>query len=204
MAKAKEAAEWSNRITGAGSMKAEEFKFNPANWRKHPQVQRDAINEIFTKIGWVTGVIVSSRSGHLIDGHARIEEALKVNPQMPIPYTMVDLTEEEERTMLLLLDPIGAMASTDAERFSELAELVDLDTSGLLDVIASVSRANLIDVAELPRQKEGVGEMLRYFKFGDVSIPLSDEELAELNKRYEAYVEDNGVIFGFVSTLLGL
>lgn len=206
MAKAKQAADsgWRNRIIGQGEKPASDFNFNPLNWRLHPQTQRDALNEIFSKIGWVTGVIVNKTSGNLIDGHARIEEALKQGENTPVPYIEVDLTEDEERTMLMLLDPIGAMAMTDADRIAQLAAMVELDSSGLLEVIAEMSRTDHLDVAALPKADSGASEMLQYLTFGKVRIPISDEELAELEQRYEAYVEKNQVIYGFASDLLGL
>lgn len=170
----------------------------------HPQVQRDAINEIFSKIGWVTGVIVSQRSGHLIDGHARIEEALKTDPTMPVPFTLVDLTEEEEREMLLLLDPIGGLAVTNNEKFSELLGSLDIDTPGLLDVIADLSRNDLIETAELVKEGGGLGEQLSYLRFDGVSIPLTEDELQEFRRRYEAYVEEHQTFYGFPAALLGL
>lgn len=197
-------AKWKSRIVDTGEQPASAFNFNPLNWRLHPQVQRDAINEIFTKIGWVTGVIVNKTTGNLIDGHARIEEALKTDPDMPVPFTMVDLTEDEEREMLLLLDPIGGLAVTDADKFAGLLESVEIDTAGLLDVIAGMSRADLIETAEMVKEKSGLGEQLSYLRFAGVSIPLTDEELSELEKRYEAYVEEHQTFFGFPAFLLGL
>lgn len=197
-------AKWKNRIVYSGEKRACEFVFNPENWRMHPQIQRDAINEIFAKIGWVQGVIESEHSGRLIDGHARIEEALKIDPEMMIPFVTVDLTEEEEREMLLLLDPIGNLAVTNTQKFSALMELVDVETAGLLDVIASMSRESLIETAELEKQGGGLGELLSYLRFDGVQIPLTDEELSELKRRYEAYVEEHQTFYGFPAALLGL
>jgi hypothetical protein len=203
MAKAKP-QKWKNRIVGGGEKPASEFNFNPLNWREHPQVQRDALNEIFEKIGWVTGVIVNQRTGNLIDGHARVEEALKKDPSGPIPFVEVDLSEEDERTLLLLLDPIGGLAVTNTEKFQQLADSLSIETGGLLEVIAAISRTDLIETASLPRQENGIGELLKYLKFGDVAIPLTDDELAELERRYAAYVEEKGVVFGFAGELLGM
>lgn len=207
MAKAKEAADnkgWRNRIVGQGERPASGFVFNELNWRLHPKTQRDALNEIFSKIGWVTGVIVNKQTGNLIDGHARIEEALKQGESTPVPYIEVDISAEEERQILLLLDPIGGMAVTDTERFRELAEISDIDTSGLLEVIADLSRLDQIETASLPKADSGSSLMLQYLTFGKIRIPISDEELTELERRYEAYVEKNQVIYGFAGELLGL
>lgn len=66
-----------NRIIGHGEKPASEFQFNPLNWRRHPESQEAAIRSILSSIGWVTGVVVNERTGNLIDGHGRIEAALK-------------------------------------------------------------------------------------------------------------------------------
>ena len=82
----------------------------------------------------MTGVIVSKNSGRLIDGHARIEEALSQDAERLIPFTEVDLSEDEERLILAVLDPLGSLAQTDAERLSELVASIDLDSENLLAV----------------------------------------------------------------------
>ncbi len=202
MAKAKPA--WANRIIETGEKAASEFNFNPLNWREHPQVQRDALNEILSKVGWVTGVIVNVNTNRLVDGHARIEEALRLDPTLPVPYTLVDLTEDEEKELLLLLDPIGGLAVTNIDKFMELAEMVDLDSSGLLEVVASLSRQDQIDTAGLDKQDGGIGELLNYFSFGDQKIPITDDELTAFRTKYEVYVEKHGTYYGFAGELLGL
>ena len=62
---------------------------------------------------------------NLIDGHARVEEALKLGEDPPVPYLQVDLTEAEEKEILALLDPIGALATTDTEKLQELFESIE-------------------------------------------------------------------------------
>src|SRR3954465_8857047 len=102
-----------NRIVGSGEKPAREFNANPLNWRRHPESQQNAINAILEEVGWVQSVIVNRRSGNTIDGHARIEEALKNDENTPVPFVEVDLTEDEERKILRAFDAIGALAVTD-------------------------------------------------------------------------------------------
>ncbi len=194
---------WQNRIVEQGEKPAKDFKFNPKNWRLHPQTQRDALNGILESVGWVQSVIVLP-DGTLIDGHARIEEALKLGDDTPVPFTMVNLSEKEAELMLALFDPLGAMANADTEKFNELSALLELESSALLEVVADLSRANLSDIAELPRQDNSVGEMLQYLKFDGEAIPLTDDELAGLRERLKAYIEEKGVIYGFAAHLLGM
>lgn len=138
MPKAK-AVTWQNRIVRTGTRRAADFNFNPENWRGHPQSQRDALNAILSEVGWVQGVIVNVRTNRLIDGHARVEEALALGADTPVPFTEVDLSPEEEKLILLLLDPLGGMATTNAEAFQNLAQSLDIESAALLDAISGLS-----------------------------------------------------------------
>lgn len=128
-----------NRIIGHGEKPASEFAFNPLNWRRHPDAQRNALTKILSTIGWVTGVIENQRTGNLIDGHARIEQALKDGDNSPVPFTKVDLSPEEEKQILLLLDPIGTMATTDEEMIRELMGIVGVEDESLLAALSNIT-----------------------------------------------------------------
>jgi hypothetical protein len=141
---------WQNRIVSTGEKPASEFKFNPSNWRLHGDNQRSAIDGILSEIGWVTGVIENVRTGNLIDGHLRIEEALQKDENTPVPFTQVDLSDEEERKILMLLDPIGSLATMDSEAFAALAESTNLMTDSLTKLIADLSNENLVVADDEP------------------------------------------------------
>lgn len=139
MAKKKK-IDWRNRIVANGEKAAKEFKYNPLNWRQHNDVQRSAMDGVLSEIGWVQGVIENVRTGNLIDGHLRVEEAMKLGEETIVPFVQVDLSEEEEKKILLVLDPIGALATMDAENFLELADSVDLHSDALQELIAEMSK----------------------------------------------------------------
>lgn len=101
------------RITGFATKPASSFKFNPLNYRRHGDAQRGALKTMLGDVGWVQGVIENKRTGNLIDGHARIEEALRDDPKQAVPYLVVDLSPAEEKAVLATLDPISAMAEID-------------------------------------------------------------------------------------------
>jgi hypothetical protein len=151
---------WQNRIVGAGTLPASQFQFNPANWRKHPDAQRAALNSVLDKIGWVQGVIVNQTTGNLIDGHARIEEALKQDPSALVPYTEVRLTEKEEKQILLLLDPISSMAETDDALIQQLLADSGIEDEALL--------AALTDYTLIVPEFESLGD--------EFHLPSGDKE----------------------------
>lgn len=111
---------WANRVTGNGTLPANQYLAHDLNARRHPGPQRDALRGSLDAVGWVAPVIVSVRSGKLLDGHARIEEALSKDEAQEIPYVEVDVSEEEERLILATYDPIGALATYDREALDNL------------------------------------------------------------------------------------
>lgn len=110
---------WQNRIVGSGEEAPDQLLANPANWRIHPQAQQDALAGVLSEVGWVQQVIVNQRTGHLIDGHLRVALAMRRGePTVPVLY--VDLDPHEEALILATLDPLAAMAATDAAKLEEL------------------------------------------------------------------------------------
>ena len=63
---------WRNRIIGHGEEPPDQLLANPRNFRIHPKGQQDALAAVLDRVGWVQDVIVNQRTGHVIDGHARI------------------------------------------------------------------------------------------------------------------------------------
>jgi hypothetical protein len=97
---------------------------NPANFRRHPDQQVKALRQSLEEFGHVAAPILNSRSGHLIDGHARVEIAL-ADGEATIPVNVVDLSPAGERRLLRSLDRIGAMALIDEGALSALIESID-------------------------------------------------------------------------------
>lgn len=101
---------WRNRIVGQGVVDAATLIPHPENWRVHGQRQRKALADALDTVGWVQSVVVSKRTGRILDGHLRTAEAAERGETVPVVY--VDLSEQDERLVLATLDPIGAMADT--------------------------------------------------------------------------------------------
>jgi len=136
-----------SRIVGFDEKPAADFNANPLNYRRHGEVQREALRLMLGQVGWVQGVIENIRTGNLVDGHARIEEAQRDDPAQLVPYLKVDLSPAEEKAVLATLDPLAGLAEIDPETLEELyaqtiAEMPELDEL-LADLRAPyVGRAN--------------------------------------------------------------
>jgi len=129
---------WSNRIIGSGDEAPDQLLANPLNWRIHPKHQKAALAGILADVGFVQEVIVNQRTGHLVDGHLRVNLAMEQGqPSIPVKY--VDLSEEEEGLVLAMLDPIGAMAVADREKLDEILALVDSDNADVKAMLARLA-----------------------------------------------------------------
>jgi hypothetical protein len=130
-------ANWKNRIVGYGQAAPAELKANPANFRKHPAAQLEALRGSLNELGWVQAVIVNQNTGNVVDGHARLEEALRDGDQQ-VPVLYVNLTEEEEKKVLVVLDQITEMARRDGDALNAVLEDIEFEDQGLAALVESL------------------------------------------------------------------
>jgi hypothetical protein len=83
----------------------------------------------------VAQVLVNTTTGHVVDGHLRVELALSRH-EPTVPVTYVELTAEEERLVLATLDPLAAMANAEKDALEQL--LAGLSPAD--DVLANLLR----------------------------------------------------------------
>jgi len=156
-----------NRIVGTADVDPTTLKAHPQNWRQHPSSQGAALDEILSTVGWVTDVIVNKTTGNLIDGHLRVETAIK-NHEKSIPVKYVELTEDEEKMVLATFDPISAMAEADEKMLQELVNSIPQDEIDMskfdlgIDLGPKHTEEELEDVPPVPRvAKTQRGDMFR-------------------------------------------
>ena len=125
-----------------------------------------------SEVGWVAQVLVNRTTGHVVDGHLRVELAIsRGEPSVPVVY--VELSEEEERLVLASLDPLAAMAT--AEKDALAALLAGLETG---DAALAAMLADLADQHGIRRPIQGDPDELGpvpdatdvYVKAGDLWI----------------------------------
>lgn len=165
---------WRNRITGSGEEAPDQLVANPKNWRTHPGRQRDALRGSLATVGWVQQILVNQRTGHVVDGHARVEEALSKG-ETSVPVLYVDLEPDEEALVLATLDPIAAMAVADDDKLRDLLAEVVVDDAGLRallgDLVVPEPKVGLTDPDDAPDLGEGSN-----IKRGDLFV-LGDHRL---------------------------
>lgn len=132
--------QWKNRIVGTDEVPPEQLLANPMNFRRHSRDQQDAMAAILEDVGWVSEVIVNQETGHVVDGHMRVELAMRQGaPTVPVRY--VRLTQEEESKILATFDPISGMAFVDKDALRDLlGEVPDVDDDRMTTLFGKLSR----------------------------------------------------------------
>jgi hypothetical protein len=121
---------WPLKIVGYGQVLTASILANEHNWKIHPAAQQQALATLLTEVGLVQNLCINRRTSPawdsaeryvetLVDGHARVLLALR-HGQAMLPVTYVDLTPQEERAILLLLDHTAGMAAADEDLLSAL------------------------------------------------------------------------------------
>lgn len=177
---------WKNRIVGHGEQAASQFMANPLNWRIHPKAQREALTGVLSEVGWVQSVIVNRTTGNVVDGHARIEEALKLGDETPVPFVEVELSEEEEKQVLLTLDPISAMAAADKANLESLLQDVSTASAGVQSMLAELAEKNGLEYGAAIGGELNSSEDVISSQFAIMIECRTEEEQAELLERLNA------------------
>jgi DNA modification methylase len=119
-----------DRVRELRRVRASELLPNPKNWRRHGRQQAVALKGLLSEIGIADALVARELPDGklmLIDGHLRAE----TTPAMEVPVLILDVNEAEADKLLLTLDPLAAMAETDAGRLQELLATVTTDSKGV-------------------------------------------------------------------------
>jgi len=135
---------WHNRIVRHAEVPPETLVAHPDNWRIHGDYQRRAMQGILTQVGWVDEIILNETTGHLLDGHMRLELALAQHePQVPVKY--VELTPEEERLVLLTFNPLGELTESNRAVLAGLLDETQTTHAGLQQFLDDLAQRHTLD-----------------------------------------------------------
>jgi ParB-like chromosome segregation protein Spo0J len=133
---------------------ASDLRPNPKNWRTHPKAQQDALRGVLSEIGLADACLareLPDGSLMLIDGHLRAETL----GDGDVPVLVLDVNEAEADKLLATLDPLAAMADSDAARFEELLHTVNTSSQALQELIAETAKqAGLYENLDEPEAEE--------------------------------------------------
>jgi DNA modification methylase len=129
-----------DRVRELRRVKAGDLVPNPKNWRTHPAGQADALRGILAEVGYADALLARElEDGRLmlVDGHLRAE----TTPDLDVPVLVLDISEAEADKLLLSLDPLAALAETNAVALDALLREVDTGSEGLQQMYADLAEA---------------------------------------------------------------
>jgi hypothetical protein len=116
----KKGMQWKSKIVGHDRVQAGQLLANPFNHRRHPEKQREVVSASIEELGFIKSVIVNRTTGHIIDGHERVMQALGIGEETLVDVEYVELSPDDEKKALLILDASREMAGIDNERLHDL------------------------------------------------------------------------------------
>lgn len=153
-------------------------------------------------------IVLSDRTGELviIDWNQRYEACVQLGMNEVPTALLHGLTEEREKEIII-------RANVNNGKW-DLSKLFDWDYSDLMDWgVEGISSPDINDFDEedsdstvnmLRNQNYEAGAHIKYLVFEGYKIPVSETELERLKSRAAEYMNENGVMIGFVNNLLGL
>jgi hypothetical protein len=111
-----------NRIKAHRRIRAGDLVPHEFNFRLHPEQQKNALLALYQEIGFARSLLAYELPDgrlKLIDGHLRRD----LDPDMEVDVEVLDVSDAEARTLLLSIDPLAALAETDARVHARLREL---------------------------------------------------------------------------------
>lgn len=130
-----------NRIKSFRTVNARDLRENPQNFRRHPDAQRSAVEELLADVGMVDVLkVVEDENGDLllVDGHLRRELA----GNSTVKVAVLDLTPAETKRVLAAFDATGDLAEVDTVDLDRLLAEISAQpvaTTQESDVAAVVS-----------------------------------------------------------------
>ena len=154
-----------DRIVDFRRVPAGDLAVNSRNFRTHPEAQREALRGLLKEVGIADALLAyhSERDGGrltLIDGELRKTD----NPDALWPVLITDLNDAEADLMLSTLDPLSAMAGTDAGKLDALLHDVTTDDAAVQEMLSKLAEESGIippDV-EFKEFDESVADEVKY------------------------------------------
>jgi hypothetical protein len=111
-----------NRIKEHRRVRAGDLVPHELNFRLHPDLQKAALQALYKEVGFARSLLAYEMSDgrlKLLDGHLRRD----IDPDMEVDVEILDVNDEEARTLLLSIDPLAALAETQAALHERLMEI---------------------------------------------------------------------------------
>jgi hypothetical protein len=110
-----------NRIKAHRRVRAGDLVPHEWNHRLHPDAQKGALLALYREVGFARSLLAYELPDgrlKLIDGHLRRE----IGPDMEVEVEILDVTEEEARTLLLSIDPLVELGQMQEQLYERLRQ----------------------------------------------------------------------------------
>jgi hypothetical protein len=184
-----------NRVKSLRMVPASDLKPNPKNWRTHPKAQQDALRGVLAEVGLADACLareLPDGSLMLIDGHLRAETL----GDGDVPVLVLDVNEAEADKLLATLDPLAAMANSDAMQLDALLRTVQTGNESLQQMLAdTAAQAGLYTEQWDGKGVQDVDEIGEYdpdnetvsVRLNDVPVGQRDEVVAAVDAAVAAF-----------------
>jgi hypothetical protein len=128
-----------DRIKDFRRVRASDLRPNPRNWRTHPPAQQDALRGLLADVGYADALLTRELEDGtlmLIDGHLRAE----TTPDAVVPVLVLDVDEEEAGKILLTLDPLAGLATTDDTQLQLLLSEIETTNESVQAFMDDIAR----------------------------------------------------------------
>jgi hypothetical protein len=168
-----------NRIVEHVQVRAGDLVPHPDNFRTHPESQRRALAASYQEVGFARSLLgyrLADGRIQLIDGHLRRD----IDPGMMVTVELLDVSAEEARKLLLTIDPLAGLATTDDDALTRLTAATRADSDVLNDLWQSLAKSQKLTADLLPPPQPPVEQYLVLVECRD------EEEQVELLERFSA------------------
>lgn len=146
-----------NRIAEIVTVKGGDLAANPKNWRRHPDGQRKALDAVLGEVG-IANALIARRDADgalvLIDGHLRAEQ----HADQEWTVLVLDVDEREADLLLASMDPLAALASTDAGMLDALLRDIETGSPEIREMLADLAAREGLYSGAQPDAPEEFGE----------------------------------------------
>ena len=146
-----------NRIKAHRRVRAGDLVPHEFNFRTHRRLQRDALQALYREVGFARSLLAYELPDgrlKLIDGHLRRD----LDPDMEVEVEVLDVNDDEARTLLLSIDPLAELAQEQEqlrERLPEVAPPVPPELEAAWQAAAEAVPGG--EAGGRPRGGEGAG-----------------------------------------------
>ena len=179
------------------------------NTKEHPDWQVEEIVKSISAFGYKDPIALDENN-IIIEGHGRYLALKQLNFKEIEILRITDLTEEQKAAYAIAHNKLTMNTDFDFETLKyelnklELANF-DLELLGFEEAELEKILENSCEEISIPEyeydEEEETGKRIKekMLVIGEKKIPLTEEEYDFLMEKYENYVKEKGVAYGFVS-----